>query len=237
MPKLDKGILLYEGKAKQLFATANPTEVLVYYKDDATAGNGAKKGTIVNKGILNNKITGFLFEMLESSNIPTHHIRLLNEREALVKKVEIIPIEVVTRNIVAGSLSNKLLIPEGEKLACPIVELYYKNDAAGDPPINYYHAKALNLATREQIDTMESYALRINEILSAFFAEKNLILVDFKLEFGIYNNEVILADEITPDTCRLWDSVTLEKMDKDRFRRDLGGVEDAYIEVCRRITN
>ncbi len=233
---MEKGTMLYEGKAKKLFATENQNELLVYYKDDATAGNGAKKGTIVNKGILNNKITNFLFLLLEKHGIPTHQIRVVSDREVLVKKVDIIPIEVVTRNVVAGSLAQKLLLTEGEQLPETVVELYYKNDTAGDPPINYYHARALKLATPEQIATMESYALKINDILKAFFLEKGLILVDFKLEFGLYENQVILADEITPDTCRLWDSVTMEKMDKDRFRRDLGNIEGAYLEVCKRIT-
>lgn len=227
--------MLYEGKAKKLFATENPKELLVYFKDDATAGNGAKKGTIVDKGIMNNKITDFFLNLLAQKGIPTHQIKLLSDREVLVKKVQIIPIEVVTRNIVAGGLANRMLIAEGTKLACPIVELYYKNDEAGDPMINHYHIKALNLATAEQVQQLEAYALQINEILSEFLLSKNLILVDFKLEFGIYDGQVILADEITPDTCRLWDATTMEKLDKDRFRRDLGGVEEAYQEVVRRV--
>lgn len=232
---MEKGKMLYEGKAKKIYATADPREVIVYYKDDATAFNGEKKGTIVNKGSMNNKITNFFFELLAKEGIPTHQIKVLNEREVLVKKVDIIPVEVVTRNIVAGSLSKKLLIPEGERLACPVVELYYKNDEAGDPPINYYHVQAMQLATQAQIDQMEAYALKINEILQAYLLEKGIILVDFKLEFGLYEGQVILADEITPDTCRLWDSKTKEKMDKDRFRRDLGNVEEAYQEVIRRL--
>lgn len=232
---MEKGKMLYEGKAKKIYATADPREVIVYYKDDATAFNGEKKGTIVNKGSMNNKITNFFFELLAKEGIPTHQIKVLNEREVLVKKVDIIPVEVVTRNIVAGSLSKKLLIPEGERLACPVVELYYKNDEAGDPPINYYHVQAMQLATQAQIDQMEAYALKINEILQAYLLEKGILLVDFKLEFGLYEGQVILADEITPDTCRLWDSKTKEKMDKDRFRRDLGNVEEAYQEVIRRL--
>ena len=228
------GEMLYEGKAKKIFKTDKENEVIVYYKDDATAFNGLKKGTIINKGIMNNKITNFFFDLLGKQGIPHHIIKELSDREVLVKKVQIIPIEVVTRNIVAGSLSKNLGIPEGEKLASTVVELYYKNDEVGDPPINYYHAKAMKLATQEQIDTMEKYALKINEILSAYLAERGILLVDFKLEFGLYEGQVILADEITPDTCRLWDSKTMEKMDKDRFRRDLGNVEEAYQEVLKR---
>ncbi|WP_019880491.1 phosphoribosylaminoimidazolesuccinocarboxamide synthase [Succinispira mobilis] len=229
------GEMLYEGKAKKIFKTDKENEVIVYYKDDATAFNGLKKGTIINKGIMNNKITNFFFDLLGKQGIPHHIIKELSDREVLVKKVQIIPIEVVTRNIVAGSLSKNLGIPEGEKLASTVVELYYKNDEVGDPPINYYHAKAMKLATQEQIDTMEKYALKINEILSAYLAERGILLVDFKLEFGLYEGQVILADEITPDTCRLWDSKTMEKMDKDRFRRDLGNVEEAYQEVLKRL--
>ncbi len=229
------GEMLYEGKAKKIFRTDKENEVIVYYKDDATAFNGLKKGTIINKGIMNNKITNFFFDLLGKQGIPHHIIKELSDREVLVKKVQIIPIEVVTRNIVAGSLSKNLGIPEGEKLASTVVELYYKNDEVGDPPINYYHAKAMKLATQEQIDTMEKYALKINEILSAYLAERGILLVDFKLEFGLYEGQVILADEITPDTCRLWDSKTMEKMDKDRFRRDLGNVEEAYQEVLKRL--
>ncbi len=229
------GEMLYEGKAKKIFKTDKENEVIVYYKDDATAFNGLKKGTIINKGIMNNKITNFFFDLLGKQGIPHHIIKELSDREVLVKKVQIIPIEVVTRNIVAGSLSKNLGIPEGEKLASTVVELYYKNDEVGDPPINYYHAKAMKLATQEQIDTMEKYALKINEILSSYLAERGILLVDFKLEFGLYEGQVILADEITPDTCRLWDSKTMEKMDKDRFRRDLGNVEEAYQEVLKRL--
>ena len=229
------GEMLYEGKAKKIFKTDKENEVIVYYKDDATAFNGLKKGTIINKGIMNNKITNFFFDLLGKQGIPHHIIKELSDREVLVKKVQIIPIEVVTRNIVAGSLSKNLGIPEGEKLASTVVELYYKNDEVGDPPINYYHAKAMKFATQEQIDTMEKYALKINEILSSYLAERGILLVDFKLEFGLYEGQVILADEITPDTCRLWDSKTMEKMDKDRFRRDLGNVEEAYQEVLKRL--
>lgn len=232
---MEMGEMLYEGKAKKIFTTDKENEVIVYYKDDATAFNGLKKGTIINKGIMNNKITNFFFDLLGKQGIPHHIIKELSDREVLVKKVQIIPIEVVTRNIVAGSLSKNLGIPEGEKLASTVVELYYKNDEVGDPPINYYHAKAMKLATQEQIDTMEKYALKINEILSAYLAERGILLVDFKLEFGLYEGQVILADEITPDTCRLWDSKTMEKMDKDRFRRDLGNVEEAYQEVLKRL--
>lgn len=229
--------MLYEGKAKKIFATDKANEVVIYYKDDATAFNGIKKGSITNKGILNNKITNFLFDLLGKNGIKHHIIKVLSDREVLVKKVQIIPIEVVVRNIVAGSLSKNLGLTEGEKLKMPIVELYYKNDDVGDPAINYYHAKAMNLATQEQIDIMETNALKINQILSEYLLTKNLILVDFKLEFGLYEGEIILADEITPDTCRLWDKTSLEKLDKDRFRRDLGKIEEAYLEVLHRITN
>lgn len=227
---------MYEGKAKQVFATENPDELLVYFKDDATAFNGEKRGTIGNKGVLNNKISTFFFNLLGEKGIPHHFIKMLSEREMLVKKLDILPVEVVVRNIAAGSLAKRIGWEEGRKLPSTVIELYYKNDALGDPLINDYHIKALGLATPEQVETMETYALKINEILSAFLREKKLELIDFKLEFGVHKGEVLLGDEISPDTCRFWDSETGQKLDKDRFRRDLGDVEAAYQEVLRRIT-
>ncbi len=228
--------MLYEGKAKRIFTTEKQDEVMVYFKDDATAFNGEKKGTIVSKGILNNKIASFFFELLGAKGIPHHFIRRISEREMLVKALKILPVEVVVRNIAAGSLAKRLGLEEGTKMAETVVEMYYKNDELGDPLINQYHIKAMKLATEDQVATMEKYALQINEILTAYLREKNLELIDFKLEFGLYEGKVILGDEISPDTCRFWDSVTKEKMDKDRFRRDLGNVEAAYQEVLYRLT-
>lgn len=228
--------MLYEGKAKQVFATDNPDELLVYFKDDATAFNGEKKGTIGNKGVLNNKISVFFFNLLGEKGIPHHFIKMLNDREMLVKKLDILPVEVVVRNIAAGSLAKRIGWEEGRKLPSTVVELYYKNDDLGDPLINDYHIKAMGLATPEQVETVEKYALQINEILSAFLKDKKIELIDFKLEFGIHKGQVLLGDEISPDTCRFWDSETKQKLDKDRFRRDLGNVEEAYQEVLRRLT-
>lgn len=227
---------MYEGKAKQVFATENPDELLVYFKDDATAFNGEKRGTIGNKGVLNNKISTFFFNLLSEKGIPHHFIKMLSEREMLVKKLDILPVEVVVRNIAAGSLAKRIGWEEGRKLPSTVIELYYKDDKLGDPLINNYHIKALGLATPEQVETLEAYALKINEILSAFLKDKKLELIDFKLEFGVHKGEVLLGDEISPDTCRFWDSETGQKLDKDRFRRDLGNVEEAYQEVLRRIT-
>ena len=227
---------LYEGKAKQIFATDNPDEVLVYYKDDATAFNGEKKGTIQDKGVLNNKISTFFFEMLGKAGIPHHLVKRLSDREMLVKTLQILPVEVVVRNIAAGSLAKRLGLAEGTKMAKTVLEFYYKDDELGDPMINDYHIAAMNLATPEQMQKVSEYALKINEILSAHLKEKGLELIDFKLEFGLHKGEVILGDEISPDTCRFWDSKTGEKMDKDRFRRDLGNVEEAYKEVLYRLT-
>lgn len=227
---------LYEGKAKQIFATDKADELLVYYKDDATAFNGLKKGTIADKGVLNNKISTFFFELLGKNGIPHHFVRRLSDREMLVKSLSILPVEVVVRNIAAGSLAKRIGWDEGTKLPLTVVEMYYKNDDLGDPLINQYHIRALGLATEEQVATMEQYALKINDILTAYLKEKNLELIDFKLEFGVHKGEVLLGDEISPDTCRFWDSETGEKMDKDRFRRDLGNVEDAYKEVLFRLT-
>jgi phosphoribosylaminoimidazole-succinocarboxamide synthase len=227
---------LYEGKAKQVFTTENPDELRVYFKDDATALNGLKKGTIVNKGVLNNKISSFFFEMLGQADIPHHFIKQLSDREMLVKKLAILPVEVVVRNIAAGSLAKRIGWEEGRKMPVPIVEMYYKNDDLGDPLINDFHIAALGLATPEQVQQLESMALKINELLTAYLKTKNIELIDFKLEFGTHEGELLLGDEISPDTCRLWDTVTSEKLDKDRFRRDLGNVEDAYKEVLKRLT-
>lgn len=227
---------MYEGKAKQVFATENPDELLVYFKDDATAFNGEKRGTIGNKGVLNNKISIFFFNLLAEKGIPHHFVKMVSDREMLVKKLDILPVEVVVRNIAAGSLAKRIGWEEGRKLPTTVVELYYKDDALGDPLINDYHIKALGLATAEQVETMEKYALKINEILSAFLKDRKIELIDFKLEFGVHKGEVLLGDEISPDTCRFWDSETGQKLDKDRFRRDLGNVEEAYQEVLRRLT-
>lgn len=228
--------MLYEGKAKKVFATANPDEYLVYFKDDATAFNGIKKGTIVNKGMMNNKISAFFFDLLKQNGIPHHFIRLVSDREMLVKKLDILPIEVVMRNITAGSLAKRIGWEEGKKLPSPVVELYYKNDELGDPLINEYHAKAMGLANAEHLAAIQSYGLKINEVLSCYLKAKNLELIDFKLEFGLHHGELLLGDEISPDTCRFWDSETGKKLDKDRFRRDLGDVEDAYKEILFRLT-
>ena len=217
--------MLYEGKAKKVFETENPNEVIIYYKDDATAMNGLKKGTIADKGIMNNTITSFFFDLLA------------NDREALCKKVSIIPMEVVTRNIAAGSLAKKMGVEEGYVMKRPIVEFYYKNDDLGDPMINADYAEAFGLATDAQVAEIKACALKINEILKAFLAERKVRLIDFKMEFGVdADGKVILADEITPDTSRLWDWDTNEKLDKDRFRRDMGSVEEAYQEIIKRLT-
>lgn len=227
---------LYEGKAKQIYATENPDEVLVYYRDDATAGNGAKKGTITDKGIMNNKIASFFFKLLKENGVDNHFISMPSDREMLVKSLQIIPLEVVVRNIAAGSLAKRLGLEEGTKLSCPVVELYYKNDDLGDPLINDFHIKALGVATPEQVAEVEKVGLQVNEILTKYLSTKNIELIDFKLEFGLHKGQVLLGDEISPDTCRFWDTVTKEKLDKDRFRRDMGNVEDAYKEVLHRLT-
>ena len=226
---------LYEGKAKKVFRTDDPEYVIVDYKDDATAFNGLKKGTIVGKGVVNNKVSNHMFQMLEEKGIPTHFVKEISERETIVKSVKIVPVEVIVRNIAAGSFSKRFGVAEGTELANPTVEYSYKNDELGDPMINTSQALALRLGTAEQIETIRKMALRVNELLSEYFLKRDLILVDYKLEFGLFNGEVILADEISPDTCRLWDVHTREKLDKDRFRRDLGGVEDAYSEVYHRM--
>ena len=227
---------LYEGKAKKVFATEDPSLLIVSYKDDATAFNGLKKGTIVGKGIVNNKMSNLLMQYLHKAGVPTHYVQELSDRETLVKKVSIVPLEVIIRNIAAGSFSKRYGVEEGYRLAAPTIEFSYKNDALGDPLMNAYHAVAMKLATWEEIDTIKDYAFRVNEQLQAFWAECGVTLVDFKLEFGrLDDGTIVLADEISPDTCRLWDSQTGEKLDKDRFRRDLGGVEDAYAEVMKRL--
>jgi phosphoribosylaminoimidazole-succinocarboxamide synthase len=228
-------MMLYEGKAKKIFSTDKPDQVRVYFKDDATAFNGEKKGTIQSKGVLNNAISSFFFELLRSEGIPSHFIKKIDERNMLVKKLSIIPIEVVVRNIAAGSLSKRLGWEEGRPLSQPVLELYYKDDALGDPLINRFHAAALGIATPSQLDALEKAGLEINGVLTKFLSGKKLLLVDFKLEFGLYEGQMLLGDEISPDTCRFWDADTMEKLDKDRFRRDLGGVEDAYKEVWNRI--
>lgn len=227
---------LYEGKAKKVYATESPDEYLVYYKDDATAFNGIKKGTILNKGVLNNKISAFFFNLLGQHGIPHHFVRQISDREMIVKKLDIMLIEVVVRNIAAGSLAKRIGWEEGRKMPTTVLELYYKNDDLGDPLINEYHVKALGLATPEQVKAIEEYALKINEILGSFLKTKKLELIDFKLEFGLHNGQILLGDEISPDTCRFWDTETGEKLDKDRFRRDLGNVEEAYVEVLQRLT-
>ncbi|MDR2523481.1 MAG: phosphoribosylaminoimidazolesuccinocarboxamide synthase [Synergistaceae bacterium] len=232
---MKKGELVYEGKAKQVYLTDNPDEVLVWFKDDATAFNGEKKGTIQSKGIMNNAISSFFFELLSSKGVSTHFIRKIDERSMLVRRLSIVPIEVVVRNISAGSLAKRLGWEEGRKLPHPVVELYYKDDALGDPLINRSHVKALGIATPEQLNTLEDTALKVNEILMEFLAAKNLLLVDFKLEFGTHRGEILLGDEISPDTCRFWDAMTNEKLDKDRFRRDMGDVEAAYQEILKRV--
>ncbi len=234
---MEKREMLYEGKAKQIFKTEKEDELIVYYKDDATAFDGEKKGQIYNKGIMNNRISNFFFEYLEDRGIKTHYLQDINQRETLVRSVEIIPIEVVMRNIAAGSLSRRLGLEEGTSLPEPVLEFYYKDDDLGDPLINESHIKILDLASPGQLAEISEMAGKINELLVDFLQERGIDLVDFKLEFGLTGDqEIILADEISPDTCRFWDSETGEKLDKDRFRRDLGDVEAAYQEMLRRIT-
>ena len=233
MEKLEQ---LYEGKAKRVFATNDPELLIVDYKDDATAFNGLKKGTISGKGVINNQMSNRLMQKLEKAGIPTHFVRELSERETLVKKIAIVPLEVIVRNIAAGSFSKRYGMEEGVVFEQPTIEFSYKNDALGDPLLNTLHARALGLATDTEIEQIKCYAFRINEILKAFWGECGVTLVDFKLEFGrLPDGTIVLADEISPDTCRLWDTKTHEKLDKDRFRRDLGGVEDAYAEIMKRL--
>ncbi|MFT4105423.1 MAG: phosphoribosylaminoimidazolesuccinocarboxamide synthase [Lacrimispora sp.] len=232
---MEKKELLYEGKAKKVYKTEDPDVLIVSYKDDATAFNGLKKGTISGKGAINNRMTNFIFRKLEEKGIPTHLIQELNDRETAVKKVEILPLEVIVRNYSAGSFAKKMGMEEGIKFSRPTLEFSYKNDDLGDPFINSYYALALDLATQEEIDAVTEYAFLVNDVLKEYFDGLNIDLIDFKIEFGRYHGQVILADEISPDTCRLWDKDTRQKLDKDRFRRDLGGTEDAYEEVFSRL--
>ena len=227
---------LYEGKAKKVFATDDPELLIVEYKDDATAFNGLKKGTIQGKGVINNQMSNRLMAKLETAGVPTHYVKELNQRETLVKKVQIVPLEVIIRNIAAGSFSKRYGVKEGVVFEQPTIEFSYKNDELGDPLINTYHALALKLATPDEIETIKKYAFQVNDFLRAFWKACGVTLVDFKLEFGrLSDGTIVLADEISPDTCRLWDSKTGEKLDKDRFRRDLGGVEEAYAEIMNRL--
>lgn len=233
---MEKRNQLYEGKAKKVFATDDPALVIVSYKDDATALDGLKKGTIAGKGVVNNKMSDFLFALLEKNGIPTHFVEELNDREALVRKVSIVPLEVIIRNISAGSFAKRYGVEEGIVFAEPTIEFSYKNDELHDPLINSYHALALGLVTKDEIETIKSMAFRVNDILREYFLRLNVKLVDFKLEFGrLPDGRIVLADEISPDTCRFWDAVTGEKLDKDRFRRDMGGVEGAYQEMMKRV--
>ncbi len=232
MKRLEK---IYEGKAKVLYSTDNPDLLIQYFKDEATAFDGKKKGIIEQKGVLNNKISSRIFMFLEGKGIKTHFVEMPSEREMVVKKLKIIPIEVVVRNIAAGSLSKRMGVEEGTPLKNTVLEFYYKSDPLGDPMINEYHIKAFGLAQEKELREIESTALKVNGFLSEFFDERGIILVDFKLEFGTHKGQVLLGDEVTPDGCRLWDKETKEKMDKDRFRRDLGNVEEAYQEVLRKV--
>lgn len=226
---------IYEGKAKKVYATDDPDILIVDYKDDATAFNGQKKGTITGKGAINNRMTNVIMKRLEEASVPTHFIEELDERRTAVKRVEIVPLEVIIRNVAAGSFSKRLGVEEGRPFAEPTIEFSYKNDELGDPLINSYFARALDLATWDEIETIKKYAFTVNDVLKAYFLQADIRLIDFKIEFGRYHGQIILADEISPDTCRLWDVHTNEKLDKDRFRRDLGGVEEAYIEVMHRL--
>ncbi len=233
---MEKQQQLYEGKAKKVYATENPDLVIVSYKDDATAGNGAKRGTIAGKGVINNRMSNFLMQILQKEGVPSHFVEELNDRETLVKKVKILPLEVIIRNISAGSFAKRYGVEEGIVFAQPTIEFSYKNDDLGDPLLNDYHAVALGLATWSEIDLVKQIAFKVNEVLKAYFSKLNVTLVDFKIELGkTSSGEIVLADEISPDTCRFWDSTTGEKLDKDRFRRDMGGVEDAYQEMMRRV--
>ena len=233
---MEKKEQLYEGKAKKVFATDDPNLVIVDYKDDAIAFNGLKKGSIAGKGVINNVMSNHMFQLLEKQGVPTHFVEQLSERETLVKKVSIVPLEVIIRNISAGSFAKRFGVEEGIVFDEPTIEFSYKNDDLGDPLMNAYHAVALKAATREEIETIKSMAFKVNEVMKQYFDSLNVILVDFKLEFGkTADGKIVLADEISPDTCRLWDKTTKEKLDKDRFRRDLGGVEEAYQEIMKRV--
>ena len=233
---MEKKEQLYEGKAKKVFATEDPQVVIVSYKDDATAFNGLKKGTIVGKGVVNNRMSNFMMRLLEKEGVPTHLIEELDERNTAVKKVQIVPLEVIIRNVAAGSFSKRFGVEEGVVFEEPTIEFSYKNDELGDPLMNDYHAVALKAATWEEIDTIKKYAFKVNDVMKEFFKGIGVDLIDFKLEFGkTADGQIVLADEISPDTCRFWDSKTHEKLDKDRFRRDMGGVEEAYDEMMKRI--
>ncbi len=233
---MEKTVQLYEGKAKKVYATTDPDKLIVSYKDDATAFDGTKRGTITGKGSINNRMTNYLMQMLEKNGVPTHFVEELNDRETVVKKVTIVPLEVIIRNISAGSFAKRYGVEEGIVFDEPTIEFSYKNDALHDPLLNSYHALALKLATREEIERIKAMAFRVNCVLKEYFLSLNVKLVDFKLEFGrLPDGSIVLADEISPDTCRFWDAVTNEKLDKDRFRRDLGNVEGAYIEMMHRV--
>ena len=233
---MEKREQLYEGKAKKVFATDDPTLVLVDYKDDATAGNGAKKGTIRGKGVVNNRVTNSLMQMLEEKGIPTHYVKELSDRETLVKKVQIVPLEVIVRNVAAGSLAKRLGMEEGTVLKSTVLEYCYKDDALGDPMVNEYHIAAIGAATRKELETIADYSFKINKYLGDYLKDAGIELIDFKLEFGrLPDGTIVLADEISPDTCRFWDSKTHAHLDKDLFRRDLGGAEEAYAEVLKRL--
>lgn len=229
------GTLLYEGKAKKVFSTENPDQVVQYFKDDATAFNAQKRGSIVDKGVVNNRVSERLFGLLEQNGIRTHFVERISEREMLTKKVTIVPVEVVMRNVVAGSLAKRLGLQEGTRIDPAIVEFYYKNDALGDPLVNDDHLRLMNVATPGVLRELRELGHAVNKVLKPFFAERKMQLVDFKLEFGVFHNRLILADEISPDTCRFWDMTTGESMDKDRFRRDMGKIEEAYQEVLKRV--
>lgn len=233
---MEKRELLYEGKAKQVYATDDPDYVIQYFKDDATAFNAKKKGTIASKGVVNNQVSEIFFNLLQANGVKTHLVKRLSEREMLVKKLEIVPLETVVRNIAAGSLAKRLGLEEGKDLPGPLLEFFYKSDALDDPMVTHHHALMFGWATQKEIDTIEAMALKVNSVLKPFLAERGLLLVDFKLEFGRHHGEILLGDEICPDTCRLWDAQTRKKLDKDRFRQDLGEVEEAYHEVFRRVS-
>ncbi|MFR8975735.1 MAG: phosphoribosylaminoimidazolesuccinocarboxamide synthase [Eubacteriales bacterium] len=233
---MEKTVQMYEGKAKKVFATDDERFCIVSYKDDATAFNGQKKGTIMGKGAINNRVTNHLMKLLEKNGIPTHFVEELSDRETVVKKVSIVPLEVIVRNIAAGSLAKRLGLEEGTKMKRTVLEYCYKDDELGDPMVNEYHILAMEYATKEELDLIAQYSLKVNQVLTDYLKDANIELIDFKLEFGkTEDGTIVLADEISPDTCRFWDSVSGEKLDKDRFRRDLGGVEDAYNEILKRL--
>lgn len=233
---MEKREMLYEGKAKKVYATDDKDHVIIYYKDDATAFNGAKKGQIEDKGVMNNEITSMIFEMLEKHGVKTHFEKKLSDREELCKKVQIVPLEVIVRNVAAGSMAKRLGLKEGTPLKTTVFEMSYKSDELNDPLINDYHAVAIGAATFDEIEKIKKMTFKINDVLKEFFMKQNIKLIDFKIEFGRYKGDILLADEISPDTCRLWDAKTNEKLDKDRFRRDLGNVKEAYVEILKRIS-